>query len=125
MRPTLDFIRGVDVRCANDRFTRVSRARERRLDRPQPDFLTSGELFTFPVALSYISKIAPERLLSAIIGLWFGSSFFGNYFSGLVGSTYPEFATPSAFFAALTALAGAIALVLGFARGPLGRRCPM
>tara|TARA_B100000683_G_scaffold157992_2_gene152499 strand:+ start:24336 stop:25991 length:1656 start_codon:yes stop_codon:yes gene_type:complete len=88
-------------------------------------FLTSGELFTFPVALSYISKIAPERLLSAIIGLWFGSSFFGNYFSGLVGSTYPEFATPSAFFAALAALAGAIALVLGFARGPLGRRCPM
>ena len=87
-------------------------------------FLTSGELFTFPVALSYISKIAPERLLSAIIGLWFGSSFFGNYFSGLVGSTYPEFATPSAFFAALAALAGAIALVLGFARGPLGRRCP-
>ena len=53
-------------------------------------FLTSGELFTFPVALSYISKIAPERLLSAIIGLWFGSSFFGNYFSGLVGSTYPD-----------------------------------
>ena len=88
-------------------------------------FLTSGELFTFPVALSYISKIAPERLLSAIIGLWFGSSFFGNYFSGLVGSTYPEFATPSAFFAALAAIAGAIALVLGFARGPLGRRCPM
>ena len=88
-------------------------------------FLTSGELFTFPVALSYISKIAPERLLSAIIGLWFGSSFFGNYFSGLVGSTYPEFATPSAFFAALATLAGAIALVLGFARGPLGRRCPM
>ena len=88
-------------------------------------FLTSGELFTFPVALSYISKIAPERILSAIIGLWFGSSFFGNYFSGLVGSTYPEFATPSAFFAALAALAGAIALVLGFARGPLGRRCPM
>ena len=88
-------------------------------------FLTSGELFTFPVALSYISKIAPERLISAIIGLWFGSSFFGNYFSGLVGSTYPEFATPSAFFAALAALAGAIALVLGFARGPLGRRCPM
>ena len=88
-------------------------------------FLTSGELFTFPVALSYISKIAPERLLSAIIGLWFGSSFFGNYFSGLVGSTYPEFATPSAFFAALAALAGAIALVLGFARGPLARRCPM
>ena len=88
-------------------------------------FLTSGELFTFPVALSYISKIAPERLLSAIIGLWFGSSFFGNYFSGLVGSTYPEFATPSAFFAAVAALAGAIALVLGFARGPLGRRCPM
>ena len=87
-------------------------------------FLTAGELFTFPVALSYISKIAPDGLLSAIIGLWFGSYFFGNYFSGVLGSTYPSFDSPSGFFAALALIAGAVALVLGLARAPLAARCP-
>ena len=88
-------------------------------------FLTAGELYTFPVALSYISKIAPEGLLSAIIGLWFGSYFFGNYFSGLLGATYPTFDTPSGFFAMLAALAGAMCVALLLARKPLRRRCPV
>jgi proton-dependent oligopeptide transporter, POT family len=82
-------------------------------------------LYTFPVALSYISKIAPEGLLSAIIGLWFGSYFFGNYFSGLLGATYPTFDTPSGFFAMLAALAGAMCVALLLARKPLRRRCPV
>lgn len=87
-------------------------------------FLTAGELFTFPVALSYISKLAPEGLLSANIGLWFGSYFFGNYFSGLLGSTYPTFATPSGFFALLATFAGSLCFALVLVSHPLRRRCP-
>lgn len=86
--------------------------------------LTLGELFSLPVALSYVSKIAPHGLLSALIGLWFGSSFFGNYFSGILGSTYPEFSTPSAFFAALAAIAGGVAVVLLIASARLRRTAP-
>lgn len=86
--------------------------------------LTAGELFSMPVALSYVSKIAPQGLLSAVIGLWFGSSFFGNYFSGILGATYPSFDTPSSFFAALAALAAVVAVALLLARAPLRRHCP-
>jgi POT family proton-dependent oligopeptide transporter len=88
-------------------------------------FLTAGELFNYPVALSYISKVAPERLLSALIGLWFGSSFFGNYFSGLLGATYPTFSTPSAFFATLAVISGFVCVVIALARAPLRRHCPV
>ena len=88
-------------------------------------FLTAGELFNYPVALSYISKVAPEGLLSALIGLWFGSSFFGNYFSGLLGATYPTFSTPSAFFAMLAMISGFVCVVIALARAPLRRHCPV
>ena len=88
-------------------------------------FLTAGELFVYPVALSYISKVSPQGLLSALIGFWFGSSFFGNYFSGLLGAAYPTSTSPSAFFAILAVISGAVSVVIAVVRAPLRRACPI
>jgi len=48
--------------------------------------LTIGELYLSPVGLSFVSKTAPPRMLSTLMGVWFLSSFGGNFFSGYIGS---------------------------------------
>ena len=50
--------------------------------------VTMGELYLSPIGLSLVSKIAPKRMLSMLMGMWFLSSFFGNYLSGYLGSFY-------------------------------------
>lgn len=47
--------------------------------------LTVGELYLSPVGLSLVTKISPPRIVSLMMGIWFSSSFFGNYLSGLIG----------------------------------------
>jgi POT family proton-dependent oligopeptide transporter len=43
--------------------------------------LTIGELFLSPVGLSLVTKLAPARMVSMLMGMWFLSSFAGNYLS--------------------------------------------
>ena len=52
--------------------------------------LTIGELYLSPVGLSFVSKVAPARLLSTLMGVWFLSSFGGNFFSGYIGSYWQK-----------------------------------
>jgi POT family proton-dependent oligopeptide transporter len=76
--------------------------------------LTIGELYLSPIGLSLVSKVAPARLVSMLMGMWFLSSFFGNYLSGFLG-TYWETMAKESFFGMLTILgvgAGVIMLVL-------------
>ena len=49
-------------------------------------FHTLGELCVSPVGLSYVSKLAPVRLVGLMFGFWLLSSFFANLFGGLTGS---------------------------------------
>jgi POT family proton-dependent oligopeptide transporter len=79
--------------------------------------LTLGELYLSPIGLSFVTKVAPGRIISMMMGVWFISSFFGNYFSGFLG-TYWERMSHEAYFAILTGLgfgAGIAIWLLGHA----------
>jgi proton-dependent oligopeptide transporter, POT family len=48
--------------------------------------LTIGELYLSSIGLSFVTKAAPAWIASMITGIWFVSSFFGNYFSGFLAT---------------------------------------
>ena len=77
--------------------------------------LTIGELYLSPIGLSLVTKAAPARIVSMMMGVWFLSSFFGNYFAGFLG-TFWERMPHEAFFLMLSGLGvagGAAIWVLG------------
>ena len=47
---------------------------------------TLGELCVSPVGLSYVSKLAPVKLVGMMFGIWFVSNFLANLLGGLTGS---------------------------------------
>lgn len=47
---------------------------------------TMGELCISPVGLSMVTKLAPLRLASLMMGVWFLINFVANYLAGIVGS---------------------------------------
>src|SRR5690606_39536586 len=49
-------------------------------------FHTMGELCVSPVGLSYVSKLAPVKLVGLMFGIWFVSNFVANLTAGLTGS---------------------------------------
>ncbi|MFN8847939.1 MAG: peptide MFS transporter [Bdellovibrionales bacterium] len=53
-------------------------------------FFTMGELYISPIGLSLVTKMAPAKIVSMMMGMWFLSSFFGNYMSGYIGSFYEK-----------------------------------
>jgi proton-dependent oligopeptide transporter, POT family len=65
--------------------------------------ITIGELFLSPIGLSLVTKVAPARIVSMMMGVWFLSSFFGNYLSGYLG-TFWEKMPHTGFFMMLTVL---------------------
>ena len=65
--------------------------------------LTIGELYLSPIGLSLVTKVAPARSVSMMMGVWFLSSFFGNYFAGFLG-TFWERMPREGFFLMLTGL---------------------
>lgn len=49
-------------------------------------FHTLGELCISPVGLSYVSKLAPAKLVGMMFGIWFLANFVANLLGGLTGS---------------------------------------
>ncbi len=49
-------------------------------------FHTLGELCVSPVGLSYVSKLAPVKLVGLMFGVWFVANFIANFAAGLTGS---------------------------------------
>jgi POT family proton-dependent oligopeptide transporter len=78
--------------------------------------LTIGELYLSPIGLSFVTKVAPARMVSMMMGVWFLSSFFGNYLSGYLG-TFWETMPRTSYFLMLTLLG----LGAGFAIWALSR----
>ena len=84
--------------------------------------LTIGEIYFSPIGLSLVTKISPAGIVSMMMGVWFLSSFFGNYLSGYLGTLWEKmskanffllmsalpFVAGIAFFALLKPLKGAI-----------------
>lgn len=49
-------------------------------------FHTLGELCVSPVGLSYVSKLAPIKLVGLMFGVWFVANFIANTLAGITGS---------------------------------------
>jgi POT family proton-dependent oligopeptide transporter len=79
---------------------------------------TMGELYLSPIGLSLVTKVAPARLVSMLMGMWFFSSFAGNFLSGYLG-TYYEKMSQQSFFFGLAALGVAAGLSIFSLRRPL------
>ena len=64
-------------------------------------FHTIGELCASPVALSFITKLAPDRWMAFMMGAYFAASGLGNKVAGILG----ESATEMGEFAIFTGIA--------------------
>ncbi len=54
-------------------------------------FHTIGELSSSPVSLSFVTKLAPARYASLMMGLYFASTGLGNKVAGLVGESASDY----------------------------------
>ena len=74
---------------------------------------TIGELCLSPVGLSIVTKLAPARIVGAMMGVWFLSIAVGNKLSGWVAGFFESLPLPQVFGAvAATTLAAAVVLAL-------------
>jgi len=72
---------------------------------------TLGEFCLAPIGLSMVSKLAPARYASLLMGLWLLVFSFGNLAAGWLGQSWGKW-TPSDYFGVLCiALAGAALLL--------------
>ncbi len=78
-------------------------------------FHTLGELCISPVGLSYVSKLAPVRLVGLMFGVFFVANFIANFAAGLTGSYIEPIAEQiglSGFFLLFAAVPITAAVVL-------------
>ncbi|WP_375760516.1 peptide MFS transporter [Corallococcus exercitus] len=77
-------------------------------------FHTMGELCLSPVGLSMVSKVAPQRVVSAMMGVWFLANAVANKLSGVLGGYSEKMGEFSVFLTIVigAGLAGVILLFL-------------
>jgi POT family proton-dependent oligopeptide transporter len=80
--------------------------------------LTLGELYLSPVGLSLVSKVAPARVVSAMMGIWFIANFMGNLLDGYLGSFWSRMDKPD-FFLMIGGIAFAAAIAIAAFNRPL------
>ena len=88
-------------------------------------FHTMGELCVSPVGLSYVSKLAPLKLVGLMFGVWFLATAIANYLAGWTGS-YIDLISEryglTTFFLIYTAIPIAAGLILCCLNGWMKRR---
>ncbi len=72
---------------------------------------TIGELCLSPVGLSIVTKLAPARIVGAMMGLWFLSIAVGNKLAGMAGGLFETLALPK-LFGAVAGVSFVAALIL-------------
>ena len=87
---------------------------------------TFGELCLSPIGLSMVSKLAPVRFASLLMGVWFLSTAAANKFAGVLSGLYPEAGKPApvfmgvqitdlyTFFMVFVVMSGIAAIILYF-----------
>jgi POT family proton-dependent oligopeptide transporter len=72
--------------------------------------LTIAELYLSPIGLSLVSKVAPAKILSLMMGVWLATSFTGNLAAGWLGSFWSSMDKADFFLmiAAIAAMAGLV-----------------
>jgi POT family proton-dependent oligopeptide transporter len=81
---------------------------------------TVGELCLSPVGLSAMTKLAPARVGSMIMGVWFFGTAVGEYIGGTVSRFYGRMSLP-ALFASVAAYAMVFALIMALLVKPIKR----
>ncbi len=79
---------------------------------------TIGEIYLSPIGLSLVTKVAPARLVSMLMGMWYFSNFFGNYLTGYLGTFYEKM-SKEAFFSMIALLAVVAGLAIFALQRPL------
>jgi len=74
--------------------------------------ITIGELYLSPIGLSLVSKLAPARMVSMLMGIWLAAIFVGNFIAGWLGSFWSSMDKRMFFLmiAAIAVIAGAVIL---------------
>jgi proton-dependent oligopeptide transporter, POT family len=67
--------------------------------------ITLGELYISPIGLSLVSKLAPAKIISMMMGVWLATSFTGNFIAGYLGSFWSQM-DKTHFFLMIAAIAG-------------------
>jgi POT family proton-dependent oligopeptide transporter len=80
--------------------------------------LTVGELYISPIGLSLVSKVAPVRMLSMMMGAWLATSFLGGFLAGWLGSLWSAM-DKAHFFVMIAAIAGAAGIAIAAFNRPL------
>jgi POT family proton-dependent oligopeptide transporter len=79
---------------------------------------TVGELCLSPVGLSTVTKLAPQRLVGSMMGVWFLASSLGNFIGGRIAGLFETFPLPQ-LFGAVCLTTGASAIILLFLIKPI------
>jgi POT family proton-dependent oligopeptide transporter len=81
---------------------------------------TVGELCLSPIGLSSITKLAPERLVSQMMGTWFVGAALGNLIAGLVAGFIEDMPQDQLFSTVALIVIGSGVVFLLFAK-PIGK----
>ncbi|MFN3595950.1 MAG: peptide MFS transporter [Rubricoccaceae bacterium] len=74
---------------------------------------TLGELTLSPVGLSAMTRLAPARVTSLMMGVWFLAASVGNFVAGFIATFYDTVPLPTFFgIVAAIAIGGAVVLAL-------------
>jgi POT family proton-dependent oligopeptide transporter len=79
---------------------------------------TAGELYLSPIGLALVARVAPQQVLSMMMGFWFITSFVGNTLAGYIGSFWDRMDKPE-FFLMVAALPAAGSIVIWIFDRPL------
>jgi POT family proton-dependent oligopeptide transporter len=81
--------------------------------------VTVGELYVAPVGLALVSRMAPAKVLSLMMGLWFAASLPGGIIGSWLGGLWDSLSKPHFFL--MVALAPALAGLALYALRPVLR----
>ena len=81
---------------------------------------TIGEMCISPVGLSAMTRLAPARVGSLMMGVWFMATSVGNFIGGQVAGFYEKFSLPE-LFGVVALYAAFFALVLALLVRPIRR----
>ena len=73
---------------------------------------TLGELCISPVGLSMITKLAPQKLVSLMMGIWFSSFALANYMAGILESLLKRFNMELFLFLTITSFTAGLVVLL-------------
>jgi POT family proton-dependent oligopeptide transporter len=80
--------------------------------------ITIGELYLSPTSLSLVTKAAPARMLSMMMGVWLAANIIGNFLAGFIGTFWSSMSKPG-FFLMLSLIAAASGLFIAALHRPL------